>query len=330
VAESKDVFWLDNQVTELPSSPPMSGKRVLRLSARVASVAALGVMLGPSPAIAGTADALEKCGEIGPMRANAWSPFAASGPGDDPVPVLPIDAQPWIFAECAEPDLPFDCVLEHTSLQEVVELTAEGLEEACDDPYQTTHLLRLVPAQLLRPSSRYTLRCKSTPLFADYTDIDTHYIGATLATRSTRSSPPIDLLGAKAELVRRDDTCCGSDPLHLLVTPPESDEAATFDREGGVLEVLLEGDVWYLRPGGGELPWTEEGITLTSIAADGTRGRPLEIPASMIPEELVLNNFDCALSRRLSGSALWLLMPLFFLRWSRRHARRREDRRYGR
>jgi len=285
----------------------------------VTSLVALGVMLSPSPAAA--ADPYE-CGETGPMRANAWSPFA-SGPSDNPSPV-PIDAQPWIFAECAEPDQPFDCVLEHTTLKEVVELRAEGLEEACDDPFQTAHLLRLAPAQLLRPSSRYTLRCESTPLFADYT-------GATLATRSTRSAPPIDLLGAKAELVRRDDTCCGGDPLHLVVTPPESDEATAFAREGGVIELLLEGDVWYLRPDrGGELPWTEEGITLTAIAADGTRGEPLEIPADAIPEELVLNNFDCALSRRLSGSALWLLMPLFFLRWSRRRARRREDRRRGR
>lgn len=300
------------------------------LIARVASAVGLGVMLSPVSVTAATAEYLEKCGVGGPMRANAWSPFDDASWGDSRKPILPVDAHPWFFAECGDPEQAFDCVLEHESRQELVLVTAEGLKEACDDPFQRAHPIRLVPAEPLRPSSRYTVRCASNPLVTDFIDVieQGESEGPSLAIGgSTSSLPPTDLKGTKAELIRRDDTCCGDDPLHLVVTPPQIDETDAFAREGGVIEVLHEGDVWYLRPGGGELPWTEEGITVTAIAADGTRGEALEIPAEAIPEELVLNNFDCALGRRLSDSALWLLMPLVFLRWSRRRARRREDRR---
>lgn len=295
-----------------------------QIIAGLASAVALALMLRPAPAAAATAEL--KCGVLEPRQANLWSPLAGELADELSVTVLPIDARPWFFAECAEPERPFDCALEHQTLPEVIELSAEGLDEACQDPQQRAHVIRLVPKSILRPSSRYTLRCESTPLFGDFfNDAD----GATIATRSTRALRLTSLAGTTAELERRDDTCCGDDPLHLVITPPESDEFDAFGREGGVIEVLHEGEVWYLPPSGGELPWTDEGVTMTSIAANGVRGVSLYLPASAIPEELVLNNFDCTLGRRLSDSALWLLMPLVFLGWSRRRARRREDRRCG-
>ncbi len=285
----------------------------------LACVLTLALLLLPSLGQAATAEYVEKCGVNEPMRANLWSPLAAAR-------VVPTDAQPWFLAECVDPEQAFDCLLEDMSGEEDVEVRAEGLTEACDDPYALPHLIHLVPAEALRPRSRYLFRCASTPLFADYLDLGEETM--TISTGGQAIAQGLALHGLSAELERRDDTCCGEDPLHLVVTVPESDERETFARQGGVIEVLIEGDAWYLPPEGGELPWTDEDITVTSIAANGERWESLRVPASAIPEELVLNNFDCALGRRLSGSALWLLLPLVALRWGRRRARRRDDRRY--
>ena len=274
--------------------------------------------------------AAEACGTTDPGLANIESPLVADP--ERPSEPVPIDASPWVVARCATPDLPFVCAFESDAAGEpAIEVAAVGLDRACADP-DHDHVVRMRPSALLQPAQSYTLRCASTPLEAgwlggnsvggpSYSPVD----GLPLATQASAdpSAPPIAITGSTAELRRQDDTCCG-EPLTLVVDVPKGDGADRFTREGGVVEVVVEGDVWVIGPGRGhDLPWTERGITLTAVAADGTRGEPLEIPPEAIDEELIYTDFGCALRRRVSPLALWLLAPLVLLRLGTRRARRR-------
>ncbi len=296
---------------------------------RIGFGAALALAVLSTPAI-GRAQEHECALPERPNLANTWSPLSA-----DAAPV-PIDAQPWLFASCLDPEAAFDCRFVSDNGDDFVQVQAEGLESACNDSFKRAHLLRLVPERRLLPARRYTLLCTSTPLHADWlfglSDITGPVNELPLATKAstTLALPPIDLTGTVAALRRRDDTCCVQDPLYIEITAPETSDWQLFVRNGGIIEVLHEGDIWLIDSPEDTLPMTERGLVLTAVAADGNRGTAFEIPADAIDEELIYTDFDCTLGRRLNGTALWLLAPFAFLLLSRRRAKRRQERRNGR
>ncbi len=304
----------------------------LRIGLGAALALAIEVLIGPALAQAREIEcALPELQSL----ANFNSPFFA-GTNRTALPV-PIDAHPWVFASCIEPETALDCELVSDNSDDIVQVQAEGLGPTCDDSFVRPQLVRFVPERQLLPARRYTLRCASTPLYAGwlsgYSDTITGPVNnLPLATKASTapSLSPIDLTGTQATLRRRDDTCCARDPLYLEISVPETDDFKLFTRNGGLIEVLHEGDVWGITSAEDTLPMTERGLVLTAVAADGSRGSPFEIEASAIDEELIYTDFDCALGRRLNGSALWLLAPFGFLLLSRRRAKRRAERGYGR
>ncbi|MEZ4385442.1 MAG: hypothetical protein R3A79_29220 [Nannocystaceae bacterium] len=303
----------------------MAGVRTRSRLPRWIGLALVAGLLAPRSA---AAEVASTCAERIPAFANLESPLRAQGTA---LVQVPVDAAPWVVARCAAPEVPAACVLRDLDdPPRELAVDVEHLAEACADP-ETDYVVRFRPERLLLPSRRYALHCETTPLAAGLlsgdrdqlseeapvTDLQLVTKGSTVPSRA-----PVDLAGAEAEHLRQDDTGCCGDPLYLVVRTPTGSDAERSAGEGGIVEIEREGEVWVALPGEAiQLPWTDEGIRLTAVGANGTRGEPVTIPIEAIDEELIYTDFGCAL-RRPPPLALWLLAPLVLLRWSTRRRRR--------
>ncbi|HFE46043.1 MAG TPA: hypothetical protein ENJ18_11225, partial [Nannocystis exedens] len=191
-------------------------RSIHRLRIGLGAALAIGVLMAPSPA---RAQEVECTSAEQPSRANAKSALSA----DDESRTLsvPIDAHPWLFASCLDPETAFDCKLYSDNADDIVQVQAEGLARACNDTFQRAHLIRLVPERQLLPARRYSLLCASTPLYAEITVGPVDKLLLATKASTTLSQPPIDLTGTGATLRRRDDTCCAQDPLYIEISASE-------------------------------------------------------------------------------------------------------------
>ncbi|MCA9638540.1 MAG: hypothetical protein KC420_21070, partial [Myxococcales bacterium] len=271
-----------------------------------------GAAADPNPPIE------EICGRKSTAFQNLYSPLAVLAERR-----VPIDARPWFFGRCERPTEAVECVLE--SEADALAVGIHGIEEACV-AQERDHLLHLLPERPLLPDTTYTLKCAGSPISAawfDGSDVPRPLDMLRLATKESAAAslPPPDLAFVHAHLRRRDDTCCGDDPLYLEVEYPSDPEIDAFLADGGSLEVLYDGDLWLVVAGSlNHLPWGEGGVVVTAVAADGVRGPRLVIPAEEIDEERIL--IPCRIAASGGGFALWLLAPLLGLRLATRRRRR--------
>lgn len=238
---------------------------------------------------------------------------------------VPIDAQPWRVVDCLDSEL-IACTLALAPLgvdEPETQLDAgfpvaverDGVAACALDELDESHssyVRRFIPSEPLEPDSIYRLACTGN-----------NYMYLTTRADSKPSAPPVAPVITDAHLTRGDDDgCCGGggDIVELRL----ADMSPPYIEEGGYLEVAYANG--YRRALGRTdedhhalLP-TDDDLVLTPVAADGTRGSPVELSVDDIDSDLVY--IPCNVAGRSASGGVWLLGAFMWIFAAGRRQRR--------
>jgi hypothetical protein len=264
----------------------------------VAVAATSGVLYGGAPAGASSCRSFPWWQGGSELESEDPYEWRASAPSDP----VPVDARLWQLLTCDDEPEPCSFV----TPGHVVTVDREPVT-GCTERRRFGYFVELVPRDLLLAGRTYANHC--VPGLPTFT------------TREGPAAPPEPVAVAAVGLDRGlDAPCSRGERLDLVL----DDIDAAYLREGGRIELgYPEGHVLPVTEktyGYGEgFPASDGPITLTPVAADGTRGETVRFDKIRYNQAVLLL---CAVGEQGSWQALWSLVPIAWVFASRRRRSR--------